>query len=124
LMMKANVSRLALVAAFGIAICADLIEICLSPLFSEGFASPFDDVLDAVVCVILSLLLGWHLAFLPSFAVKLIPVADFAPTWTIAVLIASRRRFTAGNMPDNPNPPSPPIIPEEKRSDALPENKG
>jgi K+ transporter len=124
LTMKANVSRLALVAAYGIAVCADLMEMSLSLVFSEGFMSPFDDVMDAVVCVILTLLLGWHLAFLPSFAVKLIPVADLAPTWTIAVLIATRGwSRSAGKIPDNPKPLSPPVIPEEKPPGALPESK-
>ena len=78
--MRANVSRPAWVAAFAIAISADAVEWGLLPLFSEGFASPFDDVLDVITCIVLTMLLGWHLAFLPSFAVKLIPVADFAPT--------------------------------------------
>jgi hypothetical protein len=122
--MKANVSRLALVAAYGIAICADLIEICLSPLFSEGIASPFDDILDTIVCVILSLLLGWHLAFVPSFAIKLIPLADIAPTWTIAVLIATRgRNPAAGHTPEDLKPLSPPVIPDKKPPRALPESK-
>jgi hypothetical protein len=90
--MKKNVRRSTLVLAFAIAICADAIEIGLMPLFSEGFASPVDDFLDAVVCAILTLMMGWHFAFLPSFMFKLIPMVDLAPTWTIAVLIASRNR--------------------------------
>ncbi len=121
--MKAKVSRGAWVAAFGVAICADVVEICLSPLFSEGFASPFDNVLDVVVCIILTVLTGWHLAFLPSFAVKLIPVADIAPTWTLAVLIAARSRRATGDISDNAGPQPPPIVQEEKRPGALPENK-
>lgn len=93
-------------------------------VFSEGFVSPFDDFLDVIVCVILTLLLGWHLAFLPSFVVKLIPVADMAPTWTLAVLIAFRsRRPVAGNLPGNPDLPSPPVIQEQKQPGALPENR-
>jgi hypothetical protein len=77
-----------------------------------------------VVCIILSLLLGWHLAFLPSFAVKLIPVADFAPTWTIAVLIASRHRRPATvDVTSTTSSSTPPVIPETKPSGALPENK-
>jgi hypothetical protein len=90
--MKKNVRRSTLVLAFAIAICADAIEIGLMPLFSEGFASPVDDFLDAVVCAILTMIMGWHFAFMPSFLFKLIPMVDLAPTWTIAVLIASRNR--------------------------------
>jgi hypothetical protein len=90
--MKKNVRRSTLVLAFAVAICADAIELGLMPFFSEGFASPADDFLDAVTCVILTLMMGWHFAFMPSFLFKLIPMVDLAPTWTIAVLIASRSR--------------------------------
>jgi hypothetical protein len=90
--MKKNVRRSTLALAFAVAICADAIEIGLMPLFSEGLPSPVDDFLDAVVCVILTLMMGWHFAFMPSFLLKLIPMVDLAPTWTIAVLIASRNR--------------------------------
>jgi hypothetical protein len=88
--MKANVSRPTLIAAYVIGICADLIQVCLTPFLSEGFASPFNDVLDVVVCVILSRLIGFHVAFLPSFLIKLIPLVEIAPTWTLAVFISTR----------------------------------
>lgn len=87
--MKANVSRKNLIAAYAIAICADLIQISLVPLLSFDF--PLDGFIDVAVCVILSWLIGFHVAFLPSFFIKLIPLVEIAPTWTIAVLIASRR---------------------------------
>jgi hypothetical protein len=98
--MKANVSRPTLIAAYAIAICADLIQICFAPFLSEGFILPFNDFSDVVVCVILSWLLGFHVAFLPSFFIKLVPVVEIAPTWTLAVLIASRHlRIKAVNGP-------------------------
>ncbi|HXB58960.1 MAG TPA: hypothetical protein VNU95_05330 [Candidatus Acidoferrales bacterium] len=107
-MMKKNVRRSTLVLAFAIAICADAVEIGLGAIFSEGFISPFDDIMDAVTCAILTLLMGWHFAFMPSFVFKLIPMVDLAPTWTIAVLIASRnRRVVDSNdvsSPDNAKP--------------------
>jgi hypothetical protein len=87
--MKANVNRKTLVAAYAIAICADLIQIWLVPLLSFDF--PLDGFIDVVVCVMLTWLIGFHVAFLPSFFIKLIPLVEIAPTWTIAVLIASRR---------------------------------
>ena len=124
--MKANIRRSNLYAAYAVAVCADLLQICLFPIFSEGAASPFDDFLDGAVCITLTLLVGWHIAFLPSFMVKLIPLGDFAPTWTIALLIATRHRrapvvIDVPNM-ENQNPemksigdagPKPPIIPPE-----------
>jgi hypothetical protein len=99
--MKANVKRSAVVAAFAIAVCADLIEMGGAAIFSEGFISPINDVVDVVVCLILSVMLGWHIAFIPSFLIKLIPVGDLAPTWTIAVLIATR----AGRIAEDEAPP-------------------
>jgi len=88
--MKSNVSRTTLIAAYAVAICADAIQILLVPFFSEGFASPVDDFSDVVVCLILSRLIGFHIAFLPSFLIKLVPLVESVPTWTLAVLIATR----------------------------------
>jgi hypothetical protein len=99
--MKANVKRSTVVAAFVIAACADFIEIVCAAIFSEGIASPFNDVMDVIVCFILTVMLGWHIAFIPSFLIKLIPVGDLAPTWTIAVLIATR----AGRIAEDEAPP-------------------
>ena len=98
--MKANVSRSTLIAAYVIAICADFAQICLFSFFAEGIASPVDDFSDVVVCVILSRLIGFHVAFLPSFLIKLIPLVDTAPTWTLAVLIATRNRVAANDKPE------------------------
>lgn len=98
--MKANVSRSTLIAAYMVAICADFLQICLFPFFSEGFISLLDDFSDVVVCLILSRLIGFHVAFLPSFLIKLIPVLESAPTWTLAVLIATRHRVAANDKPE------------------------
>ena len=38
----------------------------------------------------LTWLVGWHYAFLPSFIVKVVPMFDLAPTWTIAIFFATR----------------------------------
>lgn len=76
-------------AARFVALGADLIQIVLLPLVIEGFASPVDDVLDLATGAILVKLIGFHWAFLPSAATKLVPVADLAPTWTAAVLLAT-----------------------------------
>ena len=82
-------SRIAV--ARGIAVGADILQIGLTPLVSEGFASPLDDIVDAVVCALLTWLVGWHYSFLPSFLVKMVPMVDLAPTWTIAIMIATRK---------------------------------
>lgn len=122
--MKANVSRSTLIAAYAIAICADLIQICLAPLMSEGFAFPPNDILDVVVCVILSWLIGFHVAFLPSFFIKLVPLVEIAPTWTLAVLIASRHlRTSPPNAPITGNG-KPEVVAEVEKPPKLLPGKG
>lgn len=71
---------------------ADLAQIIFFPAFAPGFASPLDAVLDVVVALLLTLLIGWHIAFIPSFLIKALTFADLAPTWTAAVLFATRGR--------------------------------
>ena len=75
--------------AWTVAASADALQWGLLPLFAPGFASPFNWVLDLVVGGILIKLLGWHWAFLPSFAAELIPGVDLVPTWTMAVFVAT-----------------------------------
>jgi hypothetical protein len=75
-----------------LAVAADGVQILLLPLFGEGFASPLNDALDVVVGLALVWLVGWHWAFLPSFAAELVPGLDILPTWTTAVWFATRGR--------------------------------
>jgi len=76
--------------ALAIAILADALQIVFFPMFVEGAFSPLDDLLDIAVAWMLIRLLGWHWAFLPSFVAKVVPGIDLVPTWTIAVLVATR----------------------------------
>ena len=88
--------------ARGIAVLADAIQIGFMYFFVEGFASPANDILDAVVALLLILLVGWHIAFIPTFIIKVLPFADLAPTWTIAVLIATRGKTGSMGVPPAP----------------------
>lgn len=74
-----------------LAIAADVVQMVLFPLFVEGAASPPDDLLDVCMGGVLSLLLGWHWEFLPSFAAKLVPGVDMVPLWTLAVANVYRK---------------------------------
>jgi hypothetical protein len=76
--------------AWFVAILADAIQIVGMPLFVEGGVSPIDTALDVAVGAILIKLLGWHWAFLPTFAAELVPGLDLFPTWTAAVFFATR----------------------------------
>lgn len=94
-------------AARAIAIAADFVQILVFPVFSEGGASPLDSGLDLFVAGALTALVGWHWAFLPSFAAEMVPFLDLVPTWTAAVFIATRpSRRAAKTQPPGPFPAS------------------
>ena len=76
--------------AWAIAIVADVTQWVLFPLFASGGLSPADDLIDVIVGISLTRLLGWHWAFLPTFAAELLPGLDLLPTWTAAVFFISR----------------------------------
>ncbi|HXB19814.1 MAG TPA: hypothetical protein VNV88_00460 [Candidatus Solibacter sp.] len=78
--------------AWLVAIAADFLQLVAWPFFAEGGWSPADAVLDVAVAAILSRLLGWHWAFLPTLAVELVPGLDLFPTWTAAVFFVTRQR--------------------------------
>ena len=80
-----------ILAARVIAVIADAIQIGLVPVFAGGAASLVNDALDVAVGIILIMLVGWNWVFLPAFVAEVMPIVDIAPTWTIAVFIATRR---------------------------------
>src|SRR5271163_2359641 len=93
--------------AWAIAIAADTLQIAAFPFFIEGAISPADSALDLIVAFVMIRLLGWHWAFLPSAAAKLIPGADLFPTWTAAVWFATRHRIQTGQQEVLPPGPAP-----------------
>jgi hypothetical protein len=78
--------------AWLVAILADALQIGALPLFAAGGLSPADTLLDLVVAAILSRLLGWHWAFLPTLLAELVPGLDLFPTWTAAVFYVTRQQ--------------------------------
>jgi hypothetical protein len=76
-----------------LAIAADIVQLGLMPLFSEGAISPFDDVLDVLVSGAMIALVGWHWAFAPAFVAELVPGLDLVPSWTMAAFIATRGKL-------------------------------
>jgi hypothetical protein len=85
--------------AWLVAIAADAIQIAGLPFFIEGVLSPVDTLLDVIVAVILTRLLGWHWAFLPGLVSELIPGLDLFPTWTGAVFYVTSRRVLQDRAP-------------------------
>jgi hypothetical protein len=98
--------------AWFVAILADAIQLVGMPLFAEGGFSPLDSALDVIVGAILIKLLGWHWAFLPTFAAELVPGLDLFPTWTAAVFFATRQLNSA---------PEPEMIDRDRKRTAEPE---
>ncbi|PYS95407.1 MAG: hypothetical protein DMF50_08930 [Acidobacteria bacterium] len=79
-------------AALAIAVAADALQIGLLPLFIEGAAAPWNDLLEIAVGGALLALLGRHLALLPAFLAELVPFFDLFPTWTAAVVFVITRK--------------------------------
>jgi len=93
--------------AFLVALAADGLQIGLGPL---GWVLA-DQIIDAAAMIGLTLLLGFHPLFLPTFLVELIPVADMLPTWTgcVSAVVLLRR---------GSNPPPVPTTPPGSRAPA------
>lgn len=85
------VSRRRVWAARVVALVADGLQFALLPLVLGGAASPVDDAIDVVTAAVLTGLVGFRWAFLPTFIAELVPFVDLAPTWTIAVFVSTRQ---------------------------------
>ena len=95
--------------ARGIAIGVDAMQFGIFPLFAEGFASPLNMITDVIIAGVMTFLVGFHIAFVPTFLVEMFPMIDLAPTWTIAVLIATRGQSSKPpviDVSDKTNPPN------------------
>jgi len=76
--------------ALATAVAADGLQLLLGPL---GWAL-VDQAIDCVAMILLSWVIGFHVLFLPTFVVELVPVLEDLPTWTActAAVIALRGR--------------------------------
>ena len=79
-------------AARLLAVAADAFQIGLLPFFGEGFLSPAADVIDVIMAIALTALVGWNWAFLPTFLAEIVPGLGLVPTWTLAAFFATRKR--------------------------------
>lgn len=78
-------------AARILAIAVDALQWVLLPVFAAGATSPLNSGIDVVIGIAMTVLVGWHWAFLPTFIAELIPFFDLVPTWTLAVFFATRK---------------------------------
>jgi hypothetical protein len=90
---KSPLSKTRLRAAWIIAIAVDAIQLATAPVeFGGPPAWIIEGVGDLVTMALLWAIVGFHWALLPSFVTKLLPLVDIAPTWTLAVYLATRGR--------------------------------
>lgn len=73
-------------AALAVAVCCDLAQIVLFPLFFEGAVSPWDLMLDLVTGALLWGILGFRARLALGFVAELVPGFDLFPTWTALVM--------------------------------------
>ena len=88
--MRQDTSPLQVKLAWAVAVGIDALQVFLLPTTAPGGFSPVEWVLDLLAMGLLWALLGWSWAFLPSFIIELVPWIDITPTWTLAVLVATR----------------------------------
>jgi len=93
--------------AFVVGIVADILQLPVSLSLIAGFvpAEALDVAIDVAAGMVLTWLLGFHRALLPSFVLKLIPVLDVAPTWTASVGYVALRRRRIPRPGTGPAPP-------------------
>lgn len=88
--------------AFIVAVVTDGLQLAFTPLGPIGWFL-LDYVLDVVAMFLTSLALGFHPLLLPTFVIKLIPVADMLPTWTgCAGLVVMLRKRAQARPPPTP----------------------
>ena len=102
--MRAVLSRRRILTARAVAVAADVVQLGLLPadVLAAPVAIPLTEVLDVAVAVTMVWLLGWHWAFLPTIVAEAVPVLDAVPTWTAAVLFATRNGATVPAAPAAP----------------------
>jgi hypothetical protein len=104
-------SRRRIWLACAVAVAADVIQVTLGPF---GWAGP-DEVLDIMVMLLLTGIIGFHPLFLPTFVAEFIPMVDTLPTWTACTLIVIGLRRRQSTPPPMPTPTPPP----QSRSDVI-----
>ena len=87
--------------AYAVGVTADVLQLLLGPL---GWAFA-DEVIDVAAMILTWNVIGFHPLLLPTFAIELLPIADWLPTWTgcVALVVALRQRQQAVAPP----PPAP-----------------
>ena len=82
---KPELTRNRIIAAFTVAVVADLLEFPITAAEATFLGAPVGELgaglVDIIVFGIMTRLLGFHWMFLPTFVVEVIPGLDILPTW-------------------------------------------
>lgn len=91
-MKQQNLSKERIRTAYAIAVLADLIQFPITASIFTGVlfipAEMFDFVMDCAVMCVVTFLIGFHWALLPSLLLEIIPFVNLFPTWTGSVAFA------------------------------------
>lgn len=86
--------------ALALAVLVDAIQVPLQGASLTGIgtlpAEALDLAIDAATALVVSRLIGFHWALLPTLAIELIPFVDLAPTWFACVSYVISRRKKEG----------------------------
>jgi len=97
---KLTWTRIAL--ALALAVMADGLQFLVNGF---GWVGP-DQIIDVIVMVLTSWLIGFHWLLLPTFVINFVPVLDDLPTWTACVIaVVALRKRTQRSAPPPEKPP-------------------
>jgi hypothetical protein len=97
-MEKPKLTRNRIMAAYAIAVIADVLEFPIAAAGITVAGAPLGElsafVVDCIVMGAMTKLLGFHWMFLPSFVVEVIPGLDLLPTWVgcVAFVVWQRKK--------------------------------
>jgi hypothetical protein len=94
-----RLTRGRIILALAVAVVADGTQFLFGWLGLVG--NGIDDVIDVVAMVPIMWALGFHVLLLPTFVIKLVPLADMLPTWTgcVVAVIALRKKAERAQPP-------------------------
>jgi len=93
-----RLTRTRIILALAMAMVADGLQFLL------GLLPLADQVIDVMVMLMTSWVIGFHWLLLPTFAVEFVPLLEELPTWTACVVavIALRKREQRAVPPEDP----------------------
>ena len=92
--------------ARGLALAIDGLQIGLLPLFAGGAVEGAAVAVDVAAAALFIWLCGFHYAFLPTVVAEVVPMLDLFPSWTAAVMFATRASRRALPAPGGEKPPA------------------